>query len=106
MGNPTLGSYTSFRDLLSDSSKDIGSPTWVVGLPRFNQMEAMYERRDSWREIPLRDPLMQQAAWAYLRPMKIKHESDKRNCIQKFLGDLFSCFGKNGSEQVGVDKVQ
>lgn len=31
-----------------------------------NQMEFMYERRDSWHEIPLRDPLLvQHAAWAY-----------------------------------------
>ncbi|KAM7482774.1 hypothetical protein LguiB_007357 [Lonicera macranthoides] len=85
-GNPRVASYTSVRDLLSASSTDIGSP-------RFNQMGAMYERKESWREIPLRDPLMQQAAWAYLRPMKTEDDSDKRNCIRKFLGDLFSCFG-------------
>ncbi|KZV30376.1 hypothetical protein F511_36218 [Dorcoceras hygrometricum] len=47
--------YTSLKDLMTLSPPFSVSPTgsW----------------KDSWREIPIKDPLLQHAAWAYLQPM-------------------------------------
>ena len=72
--------YTSLKDLLP--SPAISSP--------------VHSRKDSWREIPIRDPLLQHAAWAYLQPMSAVGESHD----QSFAADLkdrclglFGCFG-------------
>lgn len=47
--------YTSLKDLMPVSPPCSVSPTgsW----------------KESWREIPIKDPLLQHAAWAYLQPM-------------------------------------
>ncbi|KAL6963672.1 hypothetical protein U1Q18_034679 [Sarracenia purpurea var. burkii] len=74
--------YTSLKDILPASPPMPISP--------------LYDRKDSWREIPIKDPLLQHAAWAYLQPMSTAQESDDRSCAAKLkdscLG-LFGCFG-------------
>ncbi|KAA8546133.1 hypothetical protein F0562_020973 [Nyssa sinensis] len=79
--------YTSLRDLLPASPPPIMSPT--------------YNRGDSWREIPIKDPLLKHAAWAYLQPMMTPAESDDRSYFWKLMDKccgrcgcgLFGCFG-------------
>ncbi|MCE0481869.1 hypothetical protein HAX54_039966 [Datura stramonium] len=71
--------YTSLKDLLPASPPAILSPT--------------NGRKDSWREIPMKDPLLQHAAWAYLQSAAIPEadrsfsEKMKEKCF-----DLFDCF--------------
>ncbi|KZV41130.1 hypothetical protein F511_09326 [Dorcoceras hygrometricum] len=48
-------SYTSLKDLLPDSPTPTTPPAGF--------------RVDRWRDIPIKDPLVQCAAWAYLHPM-------------------------------------
>ncbi|CAK9134568.1 unnamed protein product [Ilex paraguariensis] len=74
--------YTSLKDLLPSSPPAGISPT--------------SSRKDSWREIPIKDPLLQHAAWAYLQPMTTACDADDRNCFVKMkdrCGGLFECFG-------------
>ncbi|KAM3376778.1 hypothetical protein P3S68_009191 [Capsicum galapagoense] len=71
--------YTSLKDLLPVSPPAILSPT--------------NGRKDSWREIPMKDPLLQQAAWAYLQPV-VTSEADRSftdKMKDKCFG-LFDCF--------------
>ncbi|PSS21771.1 DNA-directed RNA polymerase subunit alpha like [Actinidia chinensis var. chinensis] len=72
--------YTSLKDLL---------PAPAILSPE-------HSRKDSWREIPIRDPLLQHAAWAYLKPMSAAGEPHDRsfaaNLKDRCLG-LFGCFG-------------
>lgn len=72
--------YTSLKDLLP--------PPVIVSPP--------FDRGDSWREIPIKDPLLQHAAWAYLQPATTASKADDRSCAAKLkdgcLG-LFGCFG-------------
>lgn len=66
-------SYTSMKDLLLSSPPAAASPT-----------------SHSWQEIPIKDPLVQHAAWAYLQPMVEARGQDERwwrRCCW-----LFSCF--------------
>ncbi|KAI3499304.1 hypothetical protein L1887_35099 [Cichorium endivia] len=74
----SLTSYTSLKDILRSSStpSPVDSPTG-------------FKRIDSWREIPIKDPLLQHAAWAYLQPMSSEPDSDERCCFWK-LKDCFS----------------
>uniref|UniRef100_A0A0V0GRT9 Putative ovule protein n=1 Tax=Solanum chacoense TaxID=4108 RepID=A0A0V0GRT9_SOLCH len=71
--------YTSLKDLLPESPPSILSPT--------------NGRKDSWREIPMKDPLLQHAAWAYLQPTAVAEadqcfsEKMKNKCF-----GLFDCF--------------
>ncbi|KAF8406661.1 hypothetical protein HHK36_008751 [Tetracentron sinense] len=60
-------SYTSLRDLLPSSSAGISSPT--------------FPRNQSWEEIPIKNPLVKHAAWAYLQPMLTSPETDDRGCF-------------------------
>lgn len=54
--------YTSLKDLIPSSSPPAAaSPTG-----------------GSWREIPIKDPLVQHAAWAYLQPMAEPRDDDGR----------------------------
>ncbi|PIN09450.1 hypothetical protein CDL12_17964 [Handroanthus impetiginosus] len=73
-------SYTSLKDLLPASPPSTASPT--------------SSRRDSWREIPIKDPLLQHAARAYLQPMAAEHVGDERWCrrIRQKWCRLFGCF--------------
>ncbi|KAF7142580.1 hypothetical protein RHSIM_Rhsim05G0052900 [Rhododendron simsii] len=76
--------YTSLRDLLPASPP--GSILW----PTYN------DRKDSWREIPIKDPLLQHAAWAYLRPMTAVRGDEDRGLLGKLAdgcGGFFGCFG-------------
>lgn len=67
-------SYTSLRDLLPANE--------------------ISNRKDSWREIPIKEPLLQQAAWAYLRPaMTAARDSDARCCGEGLRDGLCGCFG-------------
>ncbi|KAL3539109.1 hypothetical protein ACH5RR_002475 [Cinchona calisaya] len=73
--------YTSLKDLLPTSPSTIMSPT----------------TNNSWREIPIKDPLLQHAAWAYLQPMKSDdHEvNGSRSFIRKLKDQwcgVFGCF--------------
>ncbi|KAH7850938.1 hypothetical protein Vadar_004856 [Vaccinium darrowii] len=76
--------YTSLRDLLP------ASPPASILWPTYN------DRKDSWREIPIRDPLLQHAAWAYLQPMTAAREDDDRGFFRKLkdgCGGFLGCFG-------------
>ncbi|GER34473.1 ATP-dependent protease ATPase subunit HslU [Striga asiatica] len=53
--------YTSLKDLLPDSPP-----------------AAAISRGDSWREIQIKDPLLQHAAWAYLQPMAVERGGRER----------------------------
>lgn len=72
--------YTSLKDLL---------PEPVIVSP-------VYDRGDSWREIPIKDPLLQHAAWAYIHLSTMPSKVDDRSCAAKVkdgcLG-LFECLG-------------
>ncbi|KAL2254906.1 UNVERIFIED_CONTAM: hypothetical protein Sindi_0285300 [Sesamum indicum] len=70
-------SYTSLKDLLPASPPSTASPT-----------------SSSWREIPIKDPLVQHAAWAYLQPMAEARDEEDRwwRRLEKKCCWLFSCF--------------
>ncbi|PIN19190.1 hypothetical protein CDL12_08134 [Handroanthus impetiginosus] len=70
-------SYTSLKDVLPASPPSTSSPT-----------------SSSWREIPIKDPLLQHAAWAYLQPMAEARNEDDRwwRRLEKMCCGLFSCF--------------
>lgn len=70
-------SYTSLKDLLPSSPPSTASPT-----------------SSSWREIPIKDPLVQHAAWAYLQPMAEARDEDDRwwRRLEKKCCWVFSCF--------------
>lgn len=76
--------YTSLKDLMPESPpSSTASPTTCC-------------RGDSWREIPIKDPLLQHAAWAYLQPMTAERQSEGdrrwwRRFRHKFCW-LLSCF--------------
>lgn len=70
--------YTSLKDLIpSTSPPSVASPTG-----------------GSWREIPIKDPLVQHAAWAYLQPMAGARDEDDRwwKRLERKCCGLFSCF--------------
>ncbi|KAK4424031.1 DnaJsubfamily C member 10 [Sesamum alatum] len=92
-------SYTSLKDLLPDSPPWTASPTasW----------------KDSWREIPIKDPLLQHAAWAYLQPVGAELEEHHHwwsrlteSCCGCFYGVVLMVFGcwfsEQGSETLAV----
>ncbi|KAL8543363.1 hypothetical protein ACS0TY_004050 [Phlomoides rotata] len=70
-------SYTSMKDLLLSSPPSAASPT-----------------SNSWQEIPIKDPLVQHAAWAYLQPMVEARDEDDRwwRRLERKCCWLFSCF--------------
>ncbi|KAG8364430.1 hypothetical protein BUALT_Bualt19G0128000 [Buddleja alternifolia] len=72
-------SYTSLKDVLPASPPSAVSP--------------MTCRKDSWREIPIKDPLLQHAAWAYLQPMAAARGEDGRwwRKLQEKICGLFGC---------------
>lgn len=69
--------YISLKDIMPESPPSIISP--------------MINRKESWREIPMKDPLLQQAAWAYLQPIEIP-EAD-RSLLIKVKEKCFWLFG-------------
>ncbi|KAL2476913.1 uncharacterized protein Fot_45927 [Forsythia ovata] len=75
-------SYTSLKDILPASPPSIMSP--------------MTTRMDSWREISIKDPLVQHAAWAYLQPMMTACEEAERGSFFRRIKNkccgLFGCF--------------
>ncbi|KAL1541183.1 hypothetical protein AAHA92_25437 [Salvia divinorum] len=62
--------YTSLKDLMPESPPSSASPACLHG--------------DSWREIPIKDPLLQHAAWAYLQPMMAERQSEDRRWWMRF----------------------
>ncbi|KAH6823316.1 hypothetical protein C2S53_017789 [Perilla frutescens var. hirtella] len=74
--------YTSLKDLMPESPPSTASPTCCLG--------------DSWREIPIKDPLLQHAAWAYLQPMTGERQSEDHRCWRRLFHQKFcwllSCF--------------
>lgn len=71
----SLTSYTSLKDILRSNSP----PPVAVDSP------TKFKRIDSWKEIPIKDPLLQHAAWAYLQPMTSEPDpNDGRCCFSKF----------------------
>ncbi|KAH6768653.1 hypothetical protein C2S52_007491 [Perilla frutescens var. hirtella] len=94
-------SYTSLKDLIPSSSpSSVASPTG-----------------GSWREIPIKDPLVQHAAWAYLQPMAEARDEDDRwwKRLERKCCGLFGClndvvlvvfngwFAEGSSDGVGDD---
>ncbi|KAK9070861.1 hypothetical protein SSX86_009429 [Deinandra increscens subsp. villosa] len=78
----SLSSYTSLKDILrvtSPPSSPVDSPT-------------KFKRINSWREIQIKDPLLQHAAWAYLQPMSSEPDSDDDRCCFRKLKDCFCGF--------------
>ncbi|KAK1419352.1 hypothetical protein QVD17_28518 [Tagetes erecta] len=69
----SFSSYTSLKDVLRATSPP-SSP--VESLKKFRRI-------DSWREIPIKDPLLQHAAWAYLQPMNSEPETGERCGFRK-----------------------
>lgn len=66
--------YTSLKDLLQTSPP----PSSIIMSPN-NNNNSSGPRKDSWREIPIKDPLLQHAAWAYLQPMSTDDTEAVRN---------------------------
>ncbi|KAL6497931.1 hypothetical protein OROHE_026777 [Orobanche hederae] len=78
-------SYTSLKDLLPDSPPSTAAPAPSTAI----------NRGDSWREIPIKDPLLQHAAWAYLQPMTTAERSENEWRWNRFLDNccgLLGCF--------------
>ncbi|KAI3774265.1 hypothetical protein L1987_48813 [Smallanthus sonchifolius] len=80
----SLSSYTSRKDILRARSP----PSPYDSLIKF-------KRIDSWWEIPIKDPLLQHAASAYLQPMSSEPDSDERCRFWK-LKDCFCGFFRRG----------
>lgn len=66
-------SYTSLKDILPASPTSTRSPVKI--------------QRDSWKEIPIKDPLLKHAAWAYLQPMAMAmlEDDDGRFFVKKMI---------------------
>ncbi|GAV79257.1 hypothetical protein CFOL_v3_22722, partial [Cephalotus follicularis] len=72
--------YTSLKDLLPASPPSIMSPT----------------HNSSWNEIPIKNPLVKQAALAYLQPMSTPPEVGDKGLFGRLRGWCFSecgCIG-------------
>lgn len=54
--------------------------------------ELLMSRKESWREVPLKDPLVQQAAWAwaYLPFSKVDHQ--RNSLVGKLKDGFLGCF--------------
>ncbi|VFQ92214.1 unnamed protein product [Cuscuta campestris] len=69
------------------SLKDVKLPPETAGIQR-------WQRSSSWEEIPLKDPLLQRAAWAYLQAAVVPPENRRvrffRRVKEKFSG-VFGC---------------
>lgn len=79
--------YTSLKDLLQTSPP----PSSIIMSPNSGP------RKDSWREIPIKDPLLQHAAWAYLQPMSTDDTEAVRNRsvlnkLKEQCCGVFGCF--------------
>lgn len=74
--------YTSLKDLIQTSPP----PSSIIMSP---------PRKDSWREIPIKDPLLQHAAWAYLQPMSSDdiEAARNRNVMNKLKEKCCGVFG-------------
>ncbi|KAL3621403.1 hypothetical protein CASFOL_036316 [Castilleja foliolosa] len=87
-------SYTTLKDLIPSSPSSNVSPT----------------SGSSWREIPIKDPLVQHAAWAYLQPMAEARGEDRRwwkrvwGCFNDVVLVMFKGFfpdqGRDGDDRV------
>ncbi|CAI9786418.1 unnamed protein product [Fraxinus pennsylvanica] len=76
-------SYTSLKDILPVSPTSTRSPVTI--------------RMDSWKEIPIKNPLVKHAAWAYLQPMAmaVLDDDDGRFFVRKMMDKcrgLIGCF--------------
>ncbi|GFP89072.1 hypothetical protein PHJA_001050900 [Phtheirospermum japonicum] len=71
-------SYTTLKDLMPSSPSSTASPT----------------SGSSWKEIPIKDPLVQHAAWAYLQPMAEARDEDERwwRRLRNNCSGLWGCF--------------
>ncbi|KAI3718288.1 hypothetical protein L6452_19152 [Arctium lappa] len=79
----SLTSYTSLKDILRSNSPSAAAA--AAAHVAADSPTNKYKRIDSWREIPMKDPLLQHAAWAYLQPMTSDpHSDDDRCCFWKF----------------------
>nr|GEW45936.1 transposase (putative), gypsy type [Tanacetum cinerariifolium] len=66
----SLSSYTSLKDLIRSISPSSPIDSSPIDSP------TMFRRIDSWREIQIKDPWLQHAAWAYLQPMSSVPDTD------------------------------
>ncbi|MCD7448376.1 hypothetical protein HAX54_041111 [Datura stramonium] len=78
VGDQSLA-YISLKEIMPEESSRASTTTMMMS-------SAM---RQSWREIPMKEPLLQQAAWAYLQPIGIDPAAD-RTLLNK-VKDLFGC---------------
>ncbi|KAL3514968.1 hypothetical protein ACH5RR_021870 [Cinchona calisaya] len=71
-----LQAYTSLKDLIPSNTPPPSTNT-----------------RDCWRHIPIKDPLVQHAAWAYLQPMIAldNQAARRRTRTLSFFKDFFGC---------------
>ncbi|KAK9286628.1 hypothetical protein L1049_015028 [Liquidambar formosana] len=74
--------YTSLKDLLPARSPARSPSMATITSPTHNS---------SWHEIPIKNPLVKHAAWAYLQPMSTPPESDDRNFFLKLKDKC--CYG-------------
>ncbi|MFS7888435.1 hypothetical protein Hanom_Chr05g00416341 [Helianthus anomalus] len=79
----SLTSYTSLKDILRSASP-----------PSPEDSPTNFKQIDSWREIPIKDPLLQHAAWAYLQPMSSEPDTDDRCCFWKIKDCFCGFFGR------------
>lgn len=54
--------------------------------------ELLVSRKESWREVPLKDPLVQQAAWAWAYLPLSKAEHQRSSFLGKLKHGFVGCF--------------
>lgn len=70
--------YTSLKDLMP-----VASTTEVFS--------STYSRNQSWEEIPIKNPLVKHAAWAYLQPMSSTPENEDRSVLDRLKCGVGCC---------------
>ncbi|GMJ12684.1 hypothetical protein HRI_004937600 [Hibiscus trionum] len=68
-------SYTSLKDLMPASSSSSSSPPAAIASPKLHN--------SSWHEIPIKNPLVKQAAMAYLQPVGSPPVAGEKGLFEK-----------------------
>ncbi|CAN4120019.1 unnamed protein product [Withania somnifera] len=77
-----------FSDIEMESLAYISIKDIILESPPLSPMK---QRKESWREIPMKEPLLQQAAWAYLQPTGLPEAN--RSLLNKVKDKCFRLFG-------------